>query len=387
MNLLIISHKECWSRKESPSGYATIGGFPFQAKALSELFNQTTLIVMRRPGNPPPAAADLTGHKMNLYPLDEPAGAGINRKIFLLASWIPFNAVKIWRHVREADVVHAMVPGDIGFIGLLVALLQRKLIFVRHCGTWGDPVTIADHILYRLLDRVAGKRIIVMATGGGKTRPSRRNQSIRWIFSTSLTECEIRERPTASPWQVDKPLRLVTVGRLTEKKNATASIRALALVKESIPDATLSIIGDGPYEEELVRIVDETGMEKSVIFHGYKSHDSVMKILSSSNIFLFPSLVKEGFPKAVLEAMACGLPVIATSISVLPTLIADRSGILLSNPTPEDLTGAILKMTASPEKMAEMGTNARQDACVYSLEAWRDLIGERLSRQWGQLLQ
>jgi glycosyltransferase involved in cell wall biosynthesis len=114
------------------------------------------------------------------------------------------------------------------------------------------------------------------------------------------------------------------------------------------------------------------------------NHDRVLAILGSAHIFCFPT-DSEGFPKAVHEALACGLPVITTPVSVLPQLIGDRNGILLNDIQPQTIAQAILDLISDEQRFHEMGRNAQQTAQAYSLEAWRDQIGQKLGQAWGPL--
>ncbi|MEW6716811.1 MAG: glycosyltransferase family 4 protein [Chloroflexota bacterium] len=361
-------------------------------QAISELFDQTTLILPLRTTLPPSGASLLTGHNLHIHSLPEPSSHDLRRKLALL-TWLPRHLPRIWNEVKQADAVHAPVPGDIGVIGILVALLQRKPLFVRHCGTWAEPVTLADHLLLWLLERIAGGRNVVLATGGGDTPPSQKNPNIHWIFSTALTEQELASIPPAQPWRPGQPLRLVTVGRLTAEKNVASVIRALPILRNSslpggeglgVRDISLHILGDGEARASLEALAAELGIVDQVTFHGNVPHDEVLGILSQSHLFVFPTRVKEGFPKAVLEALAVGLPVIATNVSVIPHLIKD-SGCVLPDTTPKAVAQAILSLIENPENVREMAQNARVTAQQYTLERWRDEIGAHLEAAWGPL--
>ena len=385
MKLVVFSYKICWADASSPTGYATDGGFPFQMRALSELFDHTRLILTVSPGRPS-GLTSLTGHRLEVDPLPTPTGSDFRRKLSMLF-WLPRHLPRLWREVRAADAVHAPVPGDIGTIGLALALVQRKPLFVRHCGTWGEPVTLADRLLLRCLERVAGGANVVMATGGLDAPPSQRNRQVRWIFSTSLPAAELDDVPTARPWRAGEPLALVTVGRLTAGKNTAAAVRALALVRERHPRATLDIVGHGDARASLQTLAAELGVAEAVTFHGNVSHERVLEILSGSQLFVFPTRVKEGFPKALLEAMACGLPVVATAVSVIPQLVGDRCGVLLKDTGADSVTAAILRLTEEPDRLAEMARHAREASRAYTLERWAELIGQRLEAGWGRRLR
>jgi glycosyltransferase involved in cell wall biosynthesis len=99
-------------------------------------------------------------------------------------------------------------------------------------------------------------------------------------------------------------------------------------------------------------------------------------------VFCFPTSASEGFPKVVLEALSCGLPIVTTKVSVLPHLLKDECGSLLNEPTPEALEEAIRAIAGDPERYRNMSSAALAVAAKYSLEDWRELIGERLRRAW-----
>jgi glycosyltransferase involved in cell wall biosynthesis len=363
--------------------YVTVGGFPFQIQAISEIFEHTTLIIARR--KPPVAdgAIPLSGYNLDVRALDEPHGSDFQRKLALLI-WIPRNLLSLWFSIKRADTVHAIVPGDIGLLGLLVALAQRKPLFVRHCGTWGEPVTLVDKALFWLLERIAGGRNVVLATGGAVTPPSIKNRNIQWIFSTSLSEHEITNTPIALHWKYGEPLQLITVGRLSAGKNIASAIEALVEIEKIYPSVYLHIVGGGKDRFSLEKLADKSGVSHKVIFHGNVSHIEVLRALSRSHLFIFPTRVKEGFPKALLEAMACGLPVIATQVSVIPDLIHD-CGILLSEPNAQSISAAVLSLINDEPRMQTLAMRARQDSPKYTIERWRDQIRSHLEFTWGPL--
>ena len=136
MRLVVLSYKTCWPSAESPTGYATHGGFPLQMAALSELFDRTTLVLPRSSAPGPDGLLPLAGRNLSVSPVPEPAGRDLRRKIALLG-WLPRHLPALFRAVGRADAVHAVVPGDVGSLGIVLAILRRRRLFVRHCGTRG----------------------------------------------------------------------------------------------------------------------------------------------------------------------------------------------------------------------------------------------------------
>ena len=318
-----------------------------------------------------------------MLPLRWRRGRGWFRKLYLLW-WTPVSLFAIWAAVRSVDAVHALLGGDVGTLGILVALVQRKPLFVRYCGLWGKPETLAQHFWHWLLVRIAGGRNVVLATGGGDAPPSARNPAIRWIFSTSMRKAEMESLPRGSPWKPGEPLRLITVGWLRPDKNVDCVIRALALVRAHCPSVMLDVVGDGDCRQGLERLAGDLGLGDAVVFRGALSHDGVIDALCHAHILCFPTR-SEGFPKAVVEAMACGLPVITTRVSVLSHLIGDRNGVLLNDAQPAAMAQAILDLISDEHRYAQMAVSAQETARAWSLEAWSEQIGRVLSPAWGRL--
>ena len=125
MKLLIISHKEIWKSHNANSNYETSGGFPLQIKAMSNLFSKTYLLCGLRNKHRLNNLTPLTGTNLNIFPIEEPPFSGHLRKISILF-WLPINFKKIWSLVKYSDAVHILIPGDIGLIGLILALIVKK---------------------------------------------------------------------------------------------------------------------------------------------------------------------------------------------------------------------------------------------------------------------
>jgi glycosyltransferase involved in cell wall biosynthesis len=124
---------------------------------------------------------------------------------------------------------------------------------------------------------------------------------------------------------VGSPL-LITVAVLRSGKGINDLVSAMSEILESIPDAMALIVGDGDELSALQRLAEETGVADRVVFTG--SRDDVAALLSASDVFVLPTH-EDLLPTVVAEAMASGLPVVATNVGGLPDMVVeDVTGIL-----------------------------------------------------------
>jgi alpha-maltose-1-phosphate synthase len=162
-------------------------------------------------------------------------------------------------------------------------------------------------------------------------------------------------------------VRIIYVGRLVDWKRVDLLIAASARLIGEV-NFEVHIVGDGPLRGALEEQVQKLFLTKQVLFHGRLPQPAVANLLRDSDIMVLPSM-RECGGAAVLEAMACGTPVIATNWGGPADYIMANSGILISPATPPifvaELANAILSMIRRPEVRAEMGKAGRQRARTF----------------------
>lgn len=157
---------------------------------------------------------------------------------------------------------------------------------------------------------------------------------------------------------------LVFVGRFHEQKGLDLLIDSFALLKETEPDAHLILVGDGVLKHSLQDQIDRLNV-KDVHFQGIVGHDRLPQILNAADIFVMASLW-EGMPIAVLEAMACGLPVVSTDIGQVGNLVKDgETGYLVKERDPKLFKEQLIKGLKHTKKMVK---NCRAVGEAYSSE-------------------
>lgn len=166
---------------------------------------------------------------------------------------------------------------------------------------------------------------------------------------------------------LSSPRRLtaVTVATLQEKKGHAVLLEALA-GEPRLAHVDLELIGDGELRGPLEAQVDRLALRDRVRFLGAMSQDQVTERLDRADLFVLPSIVArsgqmEGIPVALMEAMACGLPVVATEMSGVPELVRDdETGVLAQPGSSASLAAAILRVLADPERSVARAAAARR---------------------------
>lgn len=136
------------------------------------------------------------------------------------------------------------------------------------------------------------------------------------------------------------PRMITGVGRLVETKGWRLAIGAVANLKNQFPDIQLQIIGAGPARDALMECARVRGVADRVTLPGETTHDAIPAILWKSDRFILPSH-REGHPNVVVEAIAAGLPVVATAVGGIPEIVEDRFGDLAADVTEESVTAAL----------------------------------------------
>jgi len=158
--------------------------------------------------------------------------------------------------------------------------------------------------------------------------------------------------------------RLCFVGRLDKQKNLFNLLKAI----KNIPNIKLIIIGEGEQKEKLKRYAQDECLK--IDFLGRIPNEKIPIELNKSDIFVFPSLY-EGNPKALLEAMACGLPVIASNVEGIKELIYHKKNGYLCDTSADSIRQSILEVLGTQSLKKKMGYEARlfieKNCCLKSL--------------------
>jgi glycosyltransferase involved in cell wall biosynthesis len=187
--------------------------------------------------------------------------------------------------------------------------------------------------------------------------------------------------------EIDKrKIDVLFVGRLIKDKNVDVLIKAIKLVKRKIPNVICYIIGDGPEKEKLIEIVEDLDLKENVKLMGFlENYADVIAYMKSSKIFVFPS-TREGFGIVIIEANACGLPVIGinskNSKCVAELIKSGENGFLVNEVDENILAEKIILLREDDNLRIEMSENGRNFSRNYD---WNNISAE-VERVYEQLL-
>jgi len=176
----------------------------------------------------------------------------------------------------------------------------------------------------------------------------------------------------------DRPPLIGYIGRLSEEKGIRHFIRALPAIFNDRQDIQALVGGDGELKESIEASLQEDGLASRVNLSGWISHDDLPGHLNQLRLLIIPSYT-EGLPNIMLEAMACGTPVLATPVGAIPDIIADgKTGFLMENNSPECIAENVVRALNAPdlEQITETGKQFVKEHFTFECvaEKWEEVL-------------
>lgn len=277
-------------------------------------------------------------------------------------------ARRLWRLIRsqQVEIVHTFFEtSDIW--GGLVAKLSGCPILISSRRDMGILRSGRHQLAYRLLGPLFDQVLTVSDEVSKLCVRQDRLDPEKVV--TVYSGIDLQKVRTANgsevvrrTWGLAADDHLVTaVGHIRKVKGFDVFIRAAAIVRREFPKATFSIVGsvhEPAHLPELEELRRSLGLTEAVRFAG--SSDNILSVLKASDVYCLPSR-SEGFSNALLEAMACGLPCVATRVGGNAEAIEDGvSGFIVPPEAPEPMADRILRLLRQPQEARRMGHAARQ---------------------------
>jgi glycosyltransferase involved in cell wall biosynthesis len=281
----------------------------------------------------------------------------------------PFLEMLDYCYENNFTHIHSSAPGPIGLAALIIArILKLPINATYHTSLpqyaqylTGDN-TIEDlmwkYVLwyYNQMDLIfvpsmsTGKELEQRGIHPNKMRVFPRGIDVERFHPSN------RSRAIEEKYSLGRHPRLLYVGRVSKEKNLELLADVFKSQIKNIPDASLTIVGDGPYLEEMKDALKGT----PTVFTGYLEGDDLAGIYASCDLFVFPSTT-DTFGNVVLEAQASGLPVIVTdSGGPQENLIPGKTGLVVQANNAEDFCDAVKSLLTNADHLRDMGKMARQ---------------------------
>lgn len=295
--------------------------------------------------------------------------------------WNPVQIAALNRSIRklQPDIIHSHGSFANVFAGFAASLLRGVPLLIHHHTEWtGDhpwrqvfaekwAAGRADRILS--VSRAVARSVIEEGIGS--------ERKVEVLYNgVDLQRFPFRKRSVGGG--------IVSVGSLVPHKGQEVLIRAMTDIRSRVPDSTLTIVGDGSERARLERLSDELDMKGAVRFTGRVA--DVGEYLSDADLFALPSLEREGLGISILEAMASGLPVVATECGGIVEIVEnERNGLLVPPGDSAALSNALLRLMQERELSVRMAENARdrvekeftlEKMCTDLLDIYKGITGE-----------
>jgi len=277
-----------------------------------------------------------------------------------------YDCTLIWKVAKllkeeKADLVQTTL-----FYADVIGAAAAKLVGIKNVFSWEaitQPYRLRHMIAYRLAGKVFRYSIAVSTAIQNKVIrerhiPTGKTMTIHYGIDLKRFRPQADSRVRQSLGFAPADVLIGTTARFTEQKGHAHLLSAATKILTRFPGVHFVFVGDGPLQEPLRQEVNRLGLNPAVHFLGFRS--DMQRVLNAFDLFVLPSLY-EGFPNAVLEAMACGLPVVATRVDGTPEAVADRqTGLLVPPKNANALADATIRLLSRPEEMRRMGTAGRK---------------------------
>jgi glycosyltransferase involved in cell wall biosynthesis len=276
------------------------------------------------------------------------------------------EAMPVWRAARRQGVSH--LHAVFGDVASDVALLVNH--YAGDGCTWSmaihGPDEFYDVSRANLADKVAASRFVVAISDFGRSQLMTVADESRWedIYvvrcgldpdAFSLDDLAEQRRAPSPDGQ-----HIVCVGRLIHVKGQALLIEAVAELRNRGLNVRATLVGAGPKRADLEQLARQLGIDDRVVFSGAVGQDQIQSVYRSADVFCLPSLA-EGLPVVFMEAMALGIPVVASRITGVPELVEnDRTGLLVTPARLDLLADALERLLRDPTLRERLASEGRK---------------------------
>ena len=326
------------------------------------------------------------GHHVEVFTTDlgfkkERDSSTVNLNIHRLKSWefahtaiIPslfFKLLKISKDsIIHVHIAHAMIPEIVFLVSKI-----RNIPYVAHIhldvepsGKMGFLLPFYKKIFLQKILNYASK--IVVPTKDYIAIISKKYAISKYKIIVIPYGVDLNNFKSMSV-KLHNPIRLLFVGRLTKQKNIPLLIKSFKkIIDNNDFNIELHIVGEGEDKNKIILLIKTLKLDNKVVLHGSLIGNKLHKIYSNSDIFILSS-ISESFGIVLIEAMASGLPIVASKIPAVRNVVENNKTGLLVKLTPEDFSKAIEKLLMNSKLREKLIENGLEEVKKYN---WNKII-------------
>jgi glycosyltransferase involved in cell wall biosynthesis len=312
---------------------------------------------------------------------------------------VPFMLPRFFRFVRAVDVVHYRVPTPAAAFVAPFARLFRRPEFLLVVGDleallpsmpylgmkrrlWSAYTRFEERTIQRLVNRA-------LTFANGDALAAKHARGGAEVVTTRTTTIDAAAIATRRDTCGAARVRLLTVSRIDPRKGLQVLPQVVKMLVDAGIDAQIDIVGPvvgapGEVEREAITASARAlGIADRVVLLGPVPLGDLLPRYAAYDIFVLPTLPGEGIPRVLLEAMASGMPVVATRVSGIPSLITDEVNGLLVDPAADSVGVAVLRVIHDSQLRRSLIANGYRSAASHTLEAQAARTMAVVSRRLG----
>jgi len=296
--------------------------------------------------------------------------------VYITYGWKLGRTLQRIEQKEKFDVVHVMSPLDPG-----LPLMASKAMRTPKIGTYHtarQPTgSFFDRLpnIFRPVLRDAVKKIQrhIAVSGAAEEFVHRYFPEVKMTIIPNGVDTELFTPNGSSDKDEDHVFTILFVGRMDPRKGAKYLFAALPFLEAAIKNYRIVVVGTGWMQKYYDAYIPLT-LRHRVEFAGYVSPEELPKYYQQADVYCSPATGNESFGIVLLEAMACGRPVVASDIEGYRSVVADTvDGVLVPPKNPEALAQAIISLVNNPEQRKTMGQAGRKKAEKYS---WKNVVDQ-----------
>ncbi len=300
---------------------------------------------------------------------------------YIATPWKWFSAVSnytmyrgiIWRFGSlindfKPDLIHAYNATPDGFVALKIA---KKYSLPLVCSLRGSDINVSptySEYIYKLTKMVLLEATMITSVSNdlkvAAEKIAKPEKEIEVVYNgcdtnifrfNEVTRLQYRKKLGILP----KDRVIIFVGRLLKTKGIFDLLKAFLQLRRNFSDLHLVLVGDGPETKSINNMISANGLKRKAHIIGEQLHNEIPNLLSSSDLFVLPTYY-EGLPNSLLEAMACGLPIIITKVGGIPEAVIDgKNGILINTNDVHALVKAVEHLLRNERERTKMGFSGK----------------------------